>query len=158
MRRARITYPGAFHHAMNRGHGGENFLQSALKKYDRRTKPADQSKGNRRKKDRYFDPVGKVIWEFEKIKGIKIDDIDISTKEGTRQRGDLLVMLKENGDLTYKEISKFDIFEDIKMDSFRRIDSIDLSFSSPFSWPDPFSTPHDCGHNVKHRQFYLTII
>ena len=71
--------------------------------------------------DKYVEPVEKVIWEFEKIKGIKIDDIDISTKEGTRQRGDLLVMLKENGGLTYKEVSEFDIFEDIKMDSLRSI-------------------------------------
>ncbi len=101
--------------------GNEDFMESALKKYDRRTKPSDQGKGNRRKKDRYFDPVGKVIWEFEEIKGTKIEDIDISTKEGTRQRGDLLVMLKENGGLTYKEISEFDIFEDIKMDSLRSI-------------------------------------
>ena len=65
--------------------------------------------------------MGKVIWEFEKIKAIKIDAIDISTKEGPRHRGDLLSMLKENGGLTYKEISEFDIFEDIKMDSLRSI-------------------------------------
>jgi hypothetical protein len=47
--------------------------------------------------------------EMKKVPGI-------STKEGTRHRGDLLVMLKENEGLTYKEISEFDIFEDIKMD------------------------------------------
>jgi REP element-mobilizing transposase RayT len=101
--------------------GNKDFLDSAVEKYDRRIIPPHQSKGMRRKKDRYFDPVEKVIWEFEKIKGIKIEDIDVFTKKGARQRGDLIVMLKENGGLTYKEISEFDIFEDIKMDSLRSI-------------------------------------
>ena len=27
MRRARITYPGAFHHAMNRGHDGTDIFK-----------------------------------------------------------------------------------------------------------------------------------
>jgi hypothetical protein len=61
--------------------------------------------------------VEKVIWEFKKMKGMKMEGIDISTEEGTRQRGELLFMRKEKGGLTYKEVSEFDIFEDLKTDS-----------------------------------------
>ncbi len=101
--------------------GNEDFLESAKKDFDRRTKPSDQSKENRRKRDRYFDPVEKVVWEFENITGIKIEEMDVSTKEGTRQRAELLVLLKDYAGLTYKEISEFFIFEDIRMDSLRSI-------------------------------------
>jgi len=68
----------------NRGHNGEvlgseDFFQSVLKKFERRTKPSDQSKGTQRLDDYYFDPVEKVIWEFENIKGMRLEEIDIST-------------------------------------------------------------------------------
>ena len=59
-----------------------------------RTKPSDQSIGTQRTDDRYFDPVEKVIWEFEKIKGFKIDEINILTLSGKRQRGELLEELR----------------------------------------------------------------
>jgi len=36
MRRARVTYQGAFHHAMNRGVNEEKIFSSAEMKYDRR--------------------------------------------------------------------------------------------------------------------------
>jgi hypothetical protein len=101
--------------------GNKDFLESAKKSFDRRTKPSNQGKENRRKRDRYFDPVAKVIWEFENITGIKIEDLDVSTKEGTRQRAELLVLLKDYAGLTYKEISEFYVFEDIRMNSLRSI-------------------------------------
>ena len=101
--------------------GSEDFFKSALKKYDRRTRPSTQSIGVQRQDERYFDPVEKVIWEFEKIKGIQIEEIDISTLEGKRQRGELLVLLKDQAGLTYKEIGKFDIFGYLKFNSLRGI-------------------------------------
>ena len=63
-----------------------------------------------------------MIWEFEKIKGFKIDEINISTLVGKRQRGEVLVLLKDKAGLTYKEISRdFDIFGDLKFSSLREI-------------------------------------
>jgi hypothetical protein len=38
-----------------------------------------------------------VLWEFEKIIGVKLEDIDTSTLLiGKQQRGELLVLLKES--------------------------------------------------------------
>ena len=51
MRRARITYPVDFHHAMNRDHDGSDIFKEI------RTKPSSQSIGTQRTDDRYFDPV-----------------------------------------------------------------------------------------------------
>lgn len=80
--------------------GTEGFLDFALEKYDRRSKPSEQSQGEQRKDDRYFDPVEKVIQEFEKMKGINLELIDVSSLEGKRQRGELLVALKDRAGLT----------------------------------------------------------
>ena len=101
--------------------GSEDFFKSALDKYDRREKPTDQSPGSQRLDDRYFEPVEKVVREFEKSKKIIIDDIDVTTHKGKRQRGELLVWLKERAGLTYKEISQFDIFCDVQFDTLRDI-------------------------------------
>jgi hypothetical protein len=102
--------------------GSEEFLKSAIKKSDRRTRPTDQSIGNQRKDECYFEPVEKVLWEFENIKGVKVEEIDITTLAGKRQRGELLVLLRERTGLTYKEISRdFDIFGDLKFSSLREV-------------------------------------
>jgi REP element-mobilizing transposase RayT len=101
--------------------GSDAFFKSAFKKYDRRKRPSDQSMGTQRQDDYYFDPVEKVIWEFEKKKGVRVDDIDTSTYEGKRNRGELLVLLKDKAGLTYKEISFLDIFGDLNFNSLRGI-------------------------------------
>ena len=99
--------------------GSPDFLKEALKKYDRR-------KGNvgiygKRIDDKYFEPVEKVIWEFERMKSISIDDIPVDTYEGKRLRGELLVHLKDRAGLQYSEIIKFDIFDDLKYTSLSPI-------------------------------------
>ncbi len=55
----------------------------------------------------------KVIWEFERLRGIKIADIDTTGFKGKRLRGEQLVHLKDRAALTYPEIVKFDIFDDL---------------------------------------------
>ena len=60
-----------------------------------------------------------MIWEFEKLKKIIIDDIDVTTHNGKHQRGELLVKLKDRAGLTYKEISQFDVFGDVHLDTLR---------------------------------------
>ncbi len=101
--------------------GSSDFRKMALEKYNRRTRPSSQSKGNQRKNELNFDPVKKIIWEFERISGVKVDEIVINTLEGKRQRGKLLVMLKDAAGLTYKEISRFEIYGDLKFSSLREI-------------------------------------
>ncbi len=101
--------------------GSEDFFTSAIINYDRRERPTNQSIGTQRKEDVYFEPVEKVLWEFERINDVKVEEIDITTIKGKRQRGALLVLLKEKAGLTYKEISGFDIFGDLKLGSLGRI-------------------------------------
>jgi REP element-mobilizing transposase RayT len=101
--------------------GSNDFIQSALKKFDRRKRPSQQSKGVQRLDERHFDPAEKIIMEFERMKGINIDDIDTTRHEGKRLRGELLVYLKENAGLKYKEIGEFDIFGDLSFVSLRSI-------------------------------------
>lgn len=55
----------------------------------------------------------KVFWEFEDKHGIKVDEIDTGTWAGKRLRGELLILLKDQAGLKYREISEIDIFSDI---------------------------------------------
>lgn len=99
--------------------GSENFVKISEKKYDRRSE--NNSKLNKRKSDKYFEPVEKIFFEFENKIGKKIEEIDISTHKGKRERGELLVYLKDYSGLKYKEICEFDIFRDIKFNSLGHI-------------------------------------
>ena len=65
----------------------------------------------------YFESAEKIIWEFEKRIGNKIENIDTKIFKGKKLRGELLVNLKDLGGLKYSEISEFDIFKDIKFRS-----------------------------------------
>lgn len=51
-------------------------MDEALKRFDRRGKL--ESEGIKRIDDRYFEPEEKVIWEFEKKHGNKLEEIDLS--------------------------------------------------------------------------------
>jgi hypothetical protein len=55
----------------------------------------------KRTSDRYFEPVEKVICEFEKKVDQRIEDFEVSTLQDKRLRGELLVKLKDLGDLKY---------------------------------------------------------
>jgi len=99
--------------------GSESFIKFSEKKYDRRLNSV--LKLNKRESDKYFDPVEKIFFEFENRIGKKIENIDISTHIGKRERGVLLVYLKDYSGLTYREICEFDIFRDIKFNSLGHI-------------------------------------
>lgn len=101
--------------------GGDGFLESALKKFNRRKRPTSQSRGVCRKDEPYFDPVEKVVWEFETGKSLNIDDIDTGTLEGKQLRAELLVALKDRAGLKYHEIAEFDIFGDLSLSGLRSI-------------------------------------
>ena len=99
--------------------GGEAFIPKAVEKAERRGR--QESSECRRKDDFYFEPVEKIIFEFEKTNGIKINDIATYTHKGKKLRGKLLVQLKDLAGLRYREIIKMDLFGDIKRSSLGSI-------------------------------------
>jgi len=99
--------------------GTAQFLEQAVEKFDRRKNLyGDEMK---RVNDRFFEPVEKIIWEFERKIDYPIEDIDIKRHEGKRLRGELLVRLKDLGGLTYEEINKIPPFNNLKQNSLGKI-------------------------------------
>jgi hypothetical protein len=99
--------------------GKAEFLAEAVEKFDRRINPWREEMG--RIDDRFFEPVEKIIQEFERKIGYPIEDISINTYDGKRLRGELLVRLKDSGGLTYAEINKIPPFHDLKQNSLGKI-------------------------------------
>jgi hypothetical protein len=79
--------------------GEKEFIEEAVSRFDRRKR--DFGKEMKRTSDRYFEPVEKVIWEFEKKVGQRIEDLEVSTLQDKKLRGELLVKLKDLGGLKY---------------------------------------------------------
>ena len=94
--------------------GGKEFTFKAIRNFDRRTS-AKESLESKRINEFSFEPVEKVFHEFKSIHGIAAYDIDIHSYNGKRQRGELLVYLKDKAGLKYDEIIKIPIFSDIKL-------------------------------------------
>ncbi|NIM16227.1 MAG: hypothetical protein GTN68_33350, partial [Candidatus Aminicenantes bacterium] len=102
--------------------GGQEFLEEAIEKYNRREKPdSSQSIGVRRSDERYFEPVEKVFQEFEDKIGMETEEIDITTHKGKRLRGELLLLLKDLAGLKYTEIAEFPIFGNLRVDSLPQL-------------------------------------
>jgi REP element-mobilizing transposase RayT len=99
--------------------GSEGFAKKALDRFERRN--GEEGRERKRVDDRYFDPYEKIIQEFEHMKGISIDEIDVGGYTGKRLRGELLFYLKDNGGLTYGEIAEMPIFGDIQMSSLGKL-------------------------------------
>ncbi len=91
--------------------GEKKFVGEALERFERRHQPDAVKK--RRLDDFWFDPVEKVIGEFEHEKGVKVDQINTGHYEGKRLRAELLIRLRDGAGLTYREISEFQLFSDL---------------------------------------------
>ncbi|MFC2146084.1 hypothetical protein ACFLRT_01845 [Acidobacteriota bacterium] len=81
----------------------DDFINNAFEKFDRRQRPTEQSIGSQRQDELYYEPVEKIIQEFQTRNDIDIHEIDTRSREGQRLRGELPVKLKEgasdkNGD------------------------------------------------------------
>jgi len=92
--------------------GEDAFLSRALAEFDRRKKPDAVKK--RRRDDYDFDPVEKVIWEFTRTFGGKMDEINTGRIDGKRLRGELLVRLRDLAGLNFKQISEMEPFSGLK--------------------------------------------
>jgi REP element-mobilizing transposase RayT len=99
--------------------GDESFVEKALERYERRLEPDGMKK--KRRDDFYFEPVAKVIQEFERDKGIKIEDINVGNWQGKRLRTELLVLLHDLTGLKYREIIEIPIFSDLHYLSMSRL-------------------------------------
>jgi hypothetical protein len=84
--------------------GEASFLSRALAEFDRRHQPDAVKK--RRRDDYDFDPAEKMIWEFTRTFGVKMDEIDTGRIDGKRLRGELLVRLRDLAGLNFKQISE----------------------------------------------------
>jgi len=91
--------------------GDELFVEKALELYERRLQPDAVKK--KRRDDFGFEPVAKVIQEFEHAKGIKIEDINVGNWQGKRLRAELLVLLHDLTGLKYREIIEIPIYSDL---------------------------------------------
>ena len=99
--------------------GSDDFFKRALEKFDRRKKPDAVMK--RRHNDFDFDPVDKVIWEFEKKHNVKVESLPVEHRAGKRLRAELLVRLRDLGGLNFREISELDSFAGLQYGSLRQI-------------------------------------
>ena len=95
--------------------GDEAFYIDAVNRFNRREGEGEPQW--MREDDRKILSLEEVLKEFEKKHGIKIEAIDVSTIDGKRLRGELLVRLKDDACLTYREIKKITLFRDSSIGS-----------------------------------------
>jgi REP element-mobilizing transposase RayT len=95
--------------------GGEESIPLAAAMAERRTER--ESVERRRGQDKYFEPLEKVIQEFERKHQIKIAGLNVQSYSGKKMRAKFLVHLKERAGMTYREIAKLDLFADLELSS-----------------------------------------
>jgi REP element-mobilizing transposase RayT len=93
--------------------GSDGFVAKVEKRCERRSLPDPVKR--KRKDDRYFEPLAKVIQEFEITKGRNIDFLDLTTWRDKKLRGELLVDIREHCGLKYSEIAELSLFSDIQL-------------------------------------------
>jgi len=95
--------------------GDERFIEKAIRRFDRRKQ---KSRSKKMRKEEYdFSFVKRMIKEFERGKGHKIERIDVRTRAGRTLRDELLVMLKDEAGLPYSEIIRYPPIQTLKYSS-----------------------------------------
>ena len=91
--------------------GDPDFLEKSMDRFERRRNP----QGDRRRRDTEegFEPMEKVLMEFERRHVVKVEEIDGRTIRGKRLRGEWLVRLRE--------IIEFPSFADVKYRSLSHL-------------------------------------
>ena len=101
--------------------GDEQFIKSAIKKYDRRKEIINSTKKRILDNKFSFNKAEEIIRNFEFYIKIKINTLDINTLYGKQIRTLLLVELKEKAGLTYSQINEYPLFQSLKYSSLREI-------------------------------------
>ncbi len=96
-------------------------IRSIINRYNRRKLNDQDKKSMMRKRKEEYENVKNIIHKFEKQNKVKMNKINVHTHKGKRLRGQLLVLLKEKVGLTYKEITKIELFKNIKFSSLGSI-------------------------------------
>ena len=91
--------------------GDEVFYREAIERFNRRRREGE--KQWMREDDRRILSVEEVLEGFEKRHGIKIEEIDFGKILGKRLRGELLIRLKDDACLTFREIKKLKPFRSL---------------------------------------------
>lgn len=99
--------------------GEDVFIKESIKRFDRRRKRTKSR--NMRLGDYRFRSFEEIIKEFEEEKGIKLNKISLNTHKGKQLRGELLVLLKDKGGLTYREIVRIAVFQSLKYSSLGKL-------------------------------------
>jgi hypothetical protein len=99
--------------------GDTGYIEEALERFNRRKNWYGD--GMKRIDERFFSPLEKVLMEYEKKIGIKLEEINLNTLEGKRMRGELLTWLKDEGGLRYPEISKLPLFWGYRLTSMAKL-------------------------------------
>ncbi|RKZ23097.1 hypothetical protein DRQ23_03720 [bacterium] len=95
--------------------GSQEFIAQSVALFDRRKKKGRSYR--MRKEEDGFVPPERLIKDFEETHGIKIGEIDTSTRGGKRLRDELLIGLREESGLTFKQIIKIEPFKGMKYSS-----------------------------------------
>lgn len=99
--------------------GEDSFIEQAIRKFDRRKK--EEGSKRRRKHEYKLESAEKVIRDFEKQVGSKIEGIDVESRKGRVLRNELLVLLKDRAGLTYSEIIEYPLFQNLKYSSLGQL-------------------------------------
>jgi len=99
--------------------GDEEFRDYSIKTNNRRIEVEEGP--NRRLDDIRCKDITELIREFEGEKGIEINDIDFKTKKGRRLRRELLLKLRDEGGIGYKEINQLIPFKGLKYSYLGRL-------------------------------------
>lgn len=99
--------------------GGEEFIGESLDKFDRRKD--DEESLRKRKNDYILRTPDEVISNFEDEIGKKISNIKVQTRKGKRLRNKLLIKLREEAGLKYREIITYKPFRSLKFSSLGQI-------------------------------------
>ncbi len=99
--------------------GEDSFIEKAIRKFDRRKK--EEGSKRRRRHEYELESVEKVIEDFEKNVGSKMEGIDVESRKGRVLRNELLVLLKDRAGLTYSEIIEYPLFQNLKYSSLGQL-------------------------------------
>jgi len=141
MRKARVTFKSAYHHITSRSFDGKpifkeeffkNYLLQLIKKYSLLTRTrifaycimdnhyhlivqnSNLKMHGFMRENKFVRTKDEVISEFENINHIKIADLDLKNEEARNLRNQLLIILRDEAGLSYKEINKICLFQKLK--------------------------------------------
>jgi REP element-mobilizing transposase RayT len=95
--------------------GDDNFIESAVRIFNRRKKILRSKR--MRTNELELEPIDNILMDFETLRGISIDDINVNSRNGRALRDELLVLLKDKAGLSYSEIIQCTPFQNLKYSS-----------------------------------------